>query len=637
MKKSFYFILFFAIIPLVSCSNNDDNDSSSTPRKTVYKATASFSDYTQKTLAKLDYSDFPESSITNEDLVPDVFAARATDPNETWYLSDDKVNLAIRTCLAGKTVLLGAPSLTGVIAFAGKVTEVLQKEGNEALQAQSSLSRISLYNMLNQYFNKELENKSESGWYSQKDYDAVAFRDGEIYFVHKIDEVYDETAFSITSSTTKETKTDNQVSHDSVLGSQDTVHSEENTTTDYSALETDSIQKLVNWISGKEDPNSPSTDSRSLFDKYPEARALTSIENDEARKAQRFVHNFVAKSDKYGRKENVEVLIDVWAYCQIDQQTDWYYVRTAVTCNNDQLDFRNWWDDDKTTSAYLGDCSIENSIWASKQTVRTQDCRPQNEVGSSTHSTGFNVQLGGNIGMGGSGPTGGFSGNLTWTKSTSMTIPNISISFNNKNNNPYWLFNGQHPKGRWSGFVTRCDNPPEIQTSKAVTFETLSVYTLPSDHYEGHTDTVGLTSYIQVALERIVGWKEGFMNLDIQTKHIQCSTKPRYDDYIRKPCNAKGDYIMYFDAPEGSTPERIDLFTRELKEVIPAWDGSKTAIYAVGAKNVDKVATDYFTTIKDKITKNKIVLKSKGFSGDFKFYIKNSDSESAASSFSITF
>ncbi len=634
---------------MFSCANGS-SDSTPAVTKTVYKATGSFSEYTQKTLTKLAYLDFPESSITNKDLVPDVFAARSTDPNETWYLSDDKIDLAIRTCLAGKTILFGAPSMTGLIAFGGRVTEVLDKEGNEGLKAENELSSISLYQMLNQFFNEQLkEEASDPSSYNQKLYDAVAIRNGDIYYVHKIGETYDTTAFTTSIESSEMIQIPQDQVKDTKVTTADTLHADDSSTDDYSTLEADSIQKFANWLSGKENPNAPSSDSRSLLDKYPEARAISNIENDPARKAQRFTHNFIAEADAYKRKENVEVLIDVWAYCLIDQKIDWYYIRTSVICNNQQLNFKNWWDDDKTTSSYFKECEIVSNLAKNTQTVRTNDCQPQNDPGSTTKTTGFNMQFGGNLGLAGSGPSGGLSGNFTFTNSESKNTPNISVKFEkNSNNRPDWIFKGQSIQGE-SGFLTTyCKNPPSIQTSQQAYFDTLSVFTLPSDYSFGYSKYyyVDLDTWIWVTLERLTGEyglciSDSFIPLPyygLKNHHYQKTTKVQYNDHIRKPCNNKGDYIMYFDSPEGSTPERIDLFTRELKEVIPSWDGSKTTIYAVGGDgNVDYYAKQYFVTIQDKITKNKTVLKSKGFEGEFKFYIKNANLDKAASSFTITF
>ncbi len=629
-----------------ACSNGSDSPVASfpivTPSKTVYKATDSFTEYTQKTLAKLAYSDFPESSVTNEDLVPDIFAARAVDANETWYLSDDKIKLAIRTCLAGKTILLGAPSVTGVAAFGARVVQVLEKEENEDLQAESELNLNSLNHMLNQFIAQQIDSKSEereaSASYEQKDYDAVAFRDGQVYFVHDIDEVYGDPASTAKTETETVERTTTDEAKDKVPGSQTHTDPSQGVLADYSALEADSIEKFVKWLKGEDGAVSRSLDFQALVAEYPQISALAeSVAKDPSRKAQSYKHNFTASAGWGDRKENVEVLIDVWAYCEIDQQKDWYYVRTSVMCNNQQLNFKNYWDDNKTLTPYFDNCEIVTNFAKNRQEVRTNDCKPQTMTGSTDYSTGISIGLTGNIGLGGSGASGGVAGGVTWSDSKTTHVPDISVSFlKNGKNRPDWTFTGAKPTPKWNFLVTECDSPPAISTSKMAQFDTLSVFTLPSD-YAYSKDTVELDTFVFVTLNRLSSYLNGFANAHIVIQRYPKTTNIHYTDYVKKPCNAKADYIMYFDAPAGSTPERIDLFTRELKEVVPDWNGSKKTLYAVGSANLGKVAKAYFTTIKSKIKKNKAVLKSKGFSGKFTFRIKDSDSDTDTSTFNFTF
>ena len=640
---------------LTSCSNDDSSSSDPQPAavKTVYKATSGFTDYTQKTLAKLAYNDFPESSVTNEALVPDIFVARAIDPNETWYLSEDKIKLAIRTCLEGKTVVFGAPSPNGMVAFSGKLMEVLDKAENEDLKNRSDLNPISLRHMLNQFIDTQVQDRKSADRdkmvaYDQKAYDAVAIRNGQIYFVHDIDEVYGDPATTETEEVTEvpcpsQTDEPNKQEKDPVAPSTPAAPS------DYSALEADSIEKFVKWLSGEDISASRSQDIQALIDEYPQIiDCLENVEADKGRTAQRFVHNFVAYAGYENRKENVQVFTDVWAFCNIAEQKDWYYVRTSVMCNNGQLNFENLWDTSKTITPYFKSCDIYSTIVEpeekDKQLIRAADCQPLSFVGTTENTTGFSVNFGGQVGLAGNGPSAGVTAGFTFSDSKTTSIPNISPSFNVTNENmTHWTFSGQRANPHWVAIVTECDSPPDISTKLTAMFDTMGVYVVDSD-YEYCPGTVELETWVYVTLEWLNSTWKNWMHLNFINHYSPKTTKMHFRDYVRKPCNTTGDYIVSFDwAESGSlTPyERIttlDLYNRVLKEFIPDFGNIKTFF---GLKGYDGGGEDgarsYFGTLMTTISQNKSTLKSRGLSGNFTFYIKKANSEDKISSREIEF
>ena len=131
---------------------------------------------------------------------------------------------------------------------------------------------------------------------------------------------------------------------------------------------------------------------------------------------------------------------------------------------------------------------------------------------------------------------------------------------------------------------------------------------------------------------------------------------PGYSKWVRhhipftRPSNVSAEYIMNVTCPEGSTEEHKTMVNNALKEYFPDWASNVTYYSYYGADSgnesnsndgkytvLDEVAKNNFTSVKQKITTNKNVLKDRGFSGTYTFYIQNVEKANQPLSFSLTF
>ena len=629
-RKSFLFLLIAATVLFVlSCS-----DGSSGSNKLAYLASTQISDYTQRAMKTAGLA-----STNNTDSIPQVYIVNGSD---LASLSDVKILLAVKTCLEGQTFIIDSPTYEQVLGFALKLWSVLEKSENEYYMNMTDIHPYSILRLICQFFDST-ENKEIETW-KDKAFEAIAMRKEQVYFVHDIDEVLNETFFGSDDSNTEETATNSTATESNPTEEADESEAKNNlsvatATTDFTDITNSSILAFAEWINSND-----TEESRG------QRAAVSTLED--ARKAQSFVHNFTAtftsNSDHYdgrynGKCENVQLYIDVWTACSIDTDTDYYLVRTSAVCNNQQLNYKNEWDNGKYISPWMDYCEITSKLGNGYASLKANECSPGTTTGTSSFTQGQSFSFSGNVGFNSSGPTGGLTTGFSISESRTQSIPDISVAFNlaDDSKSATWKFYGPEVNAYWSGFNSHCDGAKGIQTKTAI-FDTYAVYTMPS-YYYWEQENVPLYSEAKVQLEMLTGWITGFFGQNLHWKCPGYWTRNGFTDYVRKPCNSFCNYIMYFDPPSGSSPERIDLYNRILKEYITDWNSSQRyygfcdTSKAWTYERHDKLAASHFSTAENTIKTNQDVLKSLGFEGTFTFRIKNSTTGKQIDSFDLTF
>ena len=629
-RKSFLFLLIAATVLFVlSCS-----DGSSGSNKLAYLASTQISDYTQRAMKTAGLA-----STNNTDSIPQVYIVNGSD---LASLSDVKILLAVKTCLEGQTFIIDSPTYEQVLGFALKLWSVLEKSENEYYMNMTDIHPYSILRLICQFFDST-ENKEIETW-KDKAFEAIAMRKEQVYFVHDIDEIMNETFFGSDDSNTEETATNSTATESNPTEEADESEAKNNlsvatATTDFTDITNSSILAFAEWINSND-----TEESRG------QRAAVSTLED--ARKAQSFVHNFTAtftsNSDHYdgrynGKCENVQLYIDVWTACSIDTDTDYYLVRTSAVCNNQQLNYKNEWDNGKYISPWMDYCEITSKLGNGYASLKANECSPGTTTGTSSFTQGQSFSFSGNVGFNSSGPTGGLTTGFSISESRTQSIPDISVAFNlaDDSKSATWKFYGPEVNAYWSGFNSHCDGAKGIQTKTAI-FDTYAVYTMPS-YYYWEQENVPLYSEAKVQLEMLTGWITGFFGQNLHWKCPGYWTRNGFTDYVRKPCNSFCNYIMYFDPPSGSSPERIDLYNRILKEYITDWNSSQRyygfcdTSKAWTYERHDKLAASHFSTAENTIKTNQDVLKSLGFEGTFTFRIKNSTTGKQIDSFDLTF
>lgn len=642
-----------ALFVFAACESGHDNPLvsvvalASEPRKTVYKASTNLSDYGQKVVASIEHV----SAGAND--IPDLFVISGAD---LATLSEDNIKKAFETSLKGGTVLIDAPTSAQLTAFKTKVDTYFATENGAVLGGRVLAANDSFYNILKQHVisasdtatsgtgARLIPTTGSSAAGRQTAYDAVASRGTQIYLVHDIDEALADPG-KTTADVEKSALRPNTEKECAEVNP--TVVPVKTPAADWESATKSSVANFSNWLNGGGASllASRAADTTKVSSTNATVKAGT-------RPAQTFVHNFTASFDyshshydgRYnGKKENVEVIVDVWAACEIKDTVasskDWYLVRTSVVCNNQQLGFKNDWDSAKHLGPYFERCEITSAL--AESDVKTNECSPQNAAGSTSFTTGSSFSLSGNVGFNMSGPTGGVGVGYSESQSSTRSIPDIGVTWGGtQEHQASWSYTTPKVEPYWSWFTTHCDGPKEIQT-KAAVFDTYTLYNLDSVKAYDNGETVRLETAVKTKLAVIAGWLESAF--DLHWYWLYCNDYWTYNDYVQKPCNTFTEYIMSFKAPDGVTPEQADRLHAIVKEYISDWNsveryyGVGTADANVTKSRLDGVAKNYFANAKKKITDNKGVFQGRGFKGTFKFYINRCDGGALVDSFDLTF
>lgn len=568
--------LAFALA-FASCDSGSDapiwipSSSSTSPLVSVYSSSANLSDYMKRTMKNMNVKTAGAAGA-------DVFVMKQSDVDS---LGEADLTAIVQNCVDGKTFVIDAPTSSGVVRLGTRLDAVLAKPENAGLKAKAKLSDESPDHIVYLLASALSDNDTETNPFGDDSqfsntHLAIALRGSHIYYVHDISES------SIASS----------------------------------------AERFAQWI----DKRSAAAASRSLA---PEAHdfliskavATPSSLNDLV-KAQTFTHNYTARcvfdpSHYQGRdwpggeiKETVELTNDVWTVCNIDEQKDYYLVRESLACHNNETMYCGY---------NFAHANIYGTMNPSLQTVREQDCSPQTTQGSDSFTTGTSTTVTSGYNVGGSLNIGyalasGLSGGLTFTgsythttgntisQSSTRSIPDTKIEFSIDSNTK-----GPH----WDCYVPYKDGWPLAIQRKTAVFDTYAVYVLPSD-YETRDGNVELRTKTLL-----------YFSLD-GSGDLGSAYPNNFDDHVKKPCNAKRNYIMSFHKPAGISQESLNSLHSVVKDYVPNWNDS-LAYFAVGQSRLDGVAKATFDSAMQTIENNKLVLKDRGFEGSVTFYIKNAE------------
>lgn len=640
-----------ALFCIAACS--DGNDTPFTPyeapkqQKTYCAASSNFSDYTKSVMKSLPYAKAGAKSV------PDLFVVSGAD---LASLTGDGLKKFFETSLKGGTVLVDSPTPAQIASFKANADALFATADGENLKGRVAHRANTFYEVAKQvdaYLGETVPLVTPLSGERIEAYEAIAVREKQIYYVHKIDALLnrgtDRHESSVSRPDTERPCEETALTNNPALTPE----------TDWENAQKSSVSSFSSWLDGKGSSLLASRSADISAVKGLSASQIAALQEDPMQ-AQTFVHNFTATfqhstdsqyhyDGRYnGKAENVEVVIDVWAACAIADDlhsannTDWYLVRTSVVCNNQQLGYKNDWDSSKHVGPYFDYCTIATQMEDSK--IRVTDSSPQNAAGSSTFTTGSSFSLSGNVGFCPTGPTGGVGVGYSESQSTSRSIPDIKVTFDGTGasdpSSTSWNYTTPTVEPGWSWFETYCDGPKEIQTVAAI-FDTYTLYTLGSNwSHSDDKEYARLETDVGVRLTSIAGWLETFY--DLHWYWLYTDSTVSYTDYIKKPCDVFAEYIMSFKPPEGVTPEQADRLHGIVKEYISDWN-SVERYYGVAKDpsapydSLSEVAKNYFASVKKKITDNKGVFKDRGFKGTFTFYVNRVDGGGLIDSFDLTF
>ena len=631
---------------MLSCANGSSDDTS-TPKTSVYST---------RLQSAISYSQPAESEESPKLLM--------INGDSVLSLSDKRIRQAANVIMDGNTLVFCNVSPVNVIAFGKKLKDVYEaakNSGDEQFAARFTLNKADSWtptHFLEQITEKMLAASSNykisEANFDKNFYEAVGVRKNHTYFVYSLDA--DLLGLRFEQNVEFKSYTDNTYDGTEEL--------EQEKVDDMEAQLKDSVEDFSNWILEKNTTQNASTSELKELLLQANQAATPSALQQIKDAAKTFTYSFpvvISPKNAYNtsnfgpfvakyfaeRRENVNVEVTVWSVCDIDHQKDYYMIKTAATCHNDQLKFMDLWkmQAQLTYGPFFKECQIGATIDPSRQTVRPSECSPETTTGSTSHTSGFSFNLGGNIGFGGAGSkggiggTGGASGGVTFQDTTTTSIPDIVITRNTSDvGGASWRFTGaDFEPSEWIWKSDHRESVKDIQKKEA-TFNTYTMISLPSTS-ETTTENIKLSTSVQVnAFKRFprTGIWENAIGHDCLIIKGEYTNRYSFIATVPKPNNAKGNYIMNFTPPAGASNAEIDRLQAKMKQYVSNW-GDNIDFYAIGANRLDETAKNQFTFIKDIIQKNKNVFTDNNIKGTYKFYIQNVSTGTQVNEFEVTF
>lgn len=636
MKKAFFIsISIMMALSLLSCSDgNDDSD---------HKAKT----YASRLVESLKYTT-PDVAVES----PNVLLIEG---DKIQTMTDAQFRQAVNVILYGNTLVILNCSPSQILAFGVKLkalSDKAQQDGDTklvAMIAEDSDTTWSPTDFLSQVTKDVLDVYKKAdppSIFETKIYEALGIRKNHVYYVHPTDQNLARLLLTENSDSEQfEIDADQRVPQ-AGAGSV-----ESNTEEAIQA----SVKAFSDWILQKDE--TPSKASKS------ELSALLAQANQEVtpsalellKNAQEtFTHNFMVEmnwqstnrdgeaamvlslSGFNGKRENIRIETKVWSVCNIDTQKDYYLVKTSAICHNEQLGFKDQWSTFNRLGPYFDSCLVKNTMQDAqgKQHIDASECEPKSQIGSTEYTKGFSFSIGGNLGFSGSGASLGPTASATFTDTTSRSIPDITTTMTVDDSAAQWKFTGRSFNPSPSCWIK--DHPEEvtdIQKSEVI-FDTYSIIQMPS---ESETETQTLKTTVGADIAAVFRFEKSWNILGINRWIIlkgKYHVESTWKDNIKRPNNAKGEYVMVVKALDGATDR--DKLETKLKGTVSTW-GENVSYYAIGSSRLDAVAKNKFAHIKDVITKNKNVFADSGIKGKYEFYIQNVSSAVKVDSFELAF
>ena len=661
MKKALGFLMMLFMVAglLVSCNSSPGTVDPGKGIEKIYYASKDISLFTIRSLQETGGKETSDNTT-----VPDIFAVKGSD---LATLSEDDSILAVRTCIEGKTIVVDCPTLAQLDAFWEKINTILEDEKYEFLKAEHELSPYTIHTIIANYGHDAEDDEDYTNCADEHVYEAIGLRQGDLYYVHDIDEIVDSN-----SGHAYKGAENSEITETAYDGNDNNVPSRRAPETDYTAgtdedwteIVKHTIKLFSDWLKEGATSSDLSIAAKELlFSKLGSKDAQSALSN--LQKAQTitfsYTTTFSCKAGGHydgrmnGKKEVVQTYFDVWTACDIANQTEYYLTRTSVVFNNQQLGGIHGFSYD-SQEGYEGPYFDEGSASVSLPggILRVTDCSPQNASGSTNFTTGSSFTIGGSVGGTAAGPTGGVNAGITVNQSTSRSIPDTSIIFTPTTNGSQggdksaWNISSPHItlrkddnfffNGKWL-----CDAPKSIQTN-AATFDFYSLYTRPSNYDKNNKNAMFEVCVTTGLCVTTVWLKEDYMSYPVTTDYGM-SKWVRHHLPFKRPNNLSGEYLMGFSAPSSSSQSEITLMSTVLKDYFSEWD-TNVKYYAFGDNSstasidsvLDPVASNYFTTIKQKMIANQNVIKNRGVKeGEYTFYIQRVRDGRQVKTFKMTF
>ncbi len=389
---------------------------------------------------------------------------------------------------------------------------------------------------------------------------------------------------------------------------------------------------LINWL-GDEGKSATNGDSSDTGENSGEAATIDSYMQGE-----RFViQQQVGPSRALDKMLNYEMVYVIYSAYNFDTDTDYYFIRlrpnfkcSALGCPNgtnswvhankivtfdnghtsgDQYSLYqdNWYGTYMSAFDFRGD--IVRADKSAAQNVTLLDASPKTDVsGSSGYSTGFSFSVSGDLGFNMSGPTGGAHAGMSFSESTSHTLPDLKVRHSENGATTYWGVTGVVPithHNFWTGKVTH----DEVGTFQKTDWQTEFTWIVSVKNPSAQTSDpffLKAEDFTEIT------------DLNSSSYDYELRVHPTQTNYIKLPVPNRFRNNFTVSCSDNNLQNVLkDQFSK-------TWINEFT-YYGKSNDEVEKGAVYTFNNIKTAINGHLTEIVEKGFTGTYTFRLKTVD------------
>ena len=390
---------------------------------------------------------------------------------------------------------------------------------------------------------------------------------------------------------------------------------------------------LVNWlVKGKDFPSidtGENSGEASTIDKYMQGERFV-------------IQQQVGPSRAMGKTLNYEMVYIIYSAYNFDTDTDYYFIRlrpnfkcSAFNCPTDAGTWihankivtfddghtsGSFWSkyDDRWYGTYMSAFDFTGDIVradkSAAQNVTLLDASPKTDVSGSTgYTTGLSYSISGDLGFNMNGPTGGVHGGMTFSESTTQTLPDLKVRHSENGPSTFWGITGVVPTthhNAWTGKATH----DLVGTFQRTDWQTEFTWIVSIKNPSAQTSE----PFLIKATDRTE-----ITDLNSNGYDYELRVHPTQTNYIKLPIPNRFRNNFIVTCSDNNLQNVLkDQFSK-------TWLNEFT-YYGKSNDEVDKGAVFTFNTIKTAVKGYLNEIVAKGFTGTYTFRLKTVDGKELA-------
>lgn len=377
----------------------------------------------------------------------------------------------------------------------------------------------------------------------------------------------------------------------------------------------------------------------------PNSRANSSEAStiDKYMQGERFViQQQVGPSRAMGKTLNYEMVYIIYSAYNFDNDTDYYFIRlrpnfkcSAFNCPTDAGTWihankvvtfddghtsGSFWSkyDDRWYGTYMSAFDFTGDIIradkSAAQNVTLLDATPKTDVSGSTgYTTGLSYSISGDLGFNAQGPTGGVHGGMTFSESTTQTLPDLKVRHSENGPSTFWGVTGVVPTTHhniWTGKTTH----DLVGTFQRTDWQTEFTWIVSIKNPSAQTSE----PFLIKATDRTE-----ITDLNSNGYDYELRVHPTQTNYIKLPIPNRFRNNFIVTCSDNNLQNVLkDQFSK-------TWLNEFT-YYGKSNDEVDKGAVFTFNNIKTAVKGYLEEIVSKGYTGTYTFRLKTTDGKELA-------